>query len=138
MRWYWKLVIVVIVLALGGAIYDTVNNRRSVGRLNRTVESFRERNAELIGRLTDAQNRVAEVKGELAEIERASEKLGVVLKRSQAELAGLRTENRHLTKLLERGADNAAGIRAESEIIAGSLDNALDIVGRLQEDYTEK
>ena len=143
MKWYWKLLIVVIILALGGTLYDTISSHRSVNRLNRTVESFRKRNAELIGKLADAQDRVAEIEGELAEIERASERLGDSLRGSQEELAGLReqfgslrAENQRLTAILNRGTDSAAGIRAESEIIAGSLDNALDIVRRLEEVYT--
>ena len=145
MKWYWKLLIVVIILALGGALYDTISSHRSVNRLNSTVESFRERNVELIGKLTDAQGRIVEIEGELAEIKRTSERLGDSLRRSQEKLTGLRkqfdnlrAENQRLTAILDRSTDSAAGIRAESGIIAGSLDNALDIVGRLEEVYTEK
>jgi len=143
MKWYSKLLIVVIILAVGGALYDTISSRRHNDRLNYTVESFRKRNVELISKLTDAQDRIVEIKGELAEIKRASERLGDSLRRSQEKLVSLRkqfdnlrTENQRLTAILNRGTDSAAGIRAESEIIAESLDNALDIVGRLEEVYT--
>ena len=143
MKWYFKILIIVVILILGWLIYENLTALRHNDQLSDTLNIIRARNAELIDRLANAQDRIAEIKGELAEIEQTSERLGNSLRGSQEKLVNLRkqfdnlrTENQRLTAILNRGTDSAAGIRAESEIIAESLDNALDIVGRLEEVYT--
>jgi len=135
MKWYWKVSIAVGILVVGMLVYETISSRLNVRNLNSTIESYVSANAELTRRLTADQNRIVELQGIIGELESTSDNLRAELERIKGIVNDLDFENKRLIEILGRSDSAAGSIADESRAIGESIDNALDIIRRLQESY---
>lgn len=136
MKWLWKAIVVVLAIAFLWGLYDAISGRAVNRRLSNTISSLRADNDFLTRRIESAQGRIVELTETLAGAERLHIELEKELERSRAVSNDLSTENRRLTELIAEGTKSTAGIEGESRAIAESIDRAIEIVGRIEENYT--
>ena len=136
MKWYWKIAIAVGILVVGMLVYETISSRINIRNLNSTIESYITDNAELTRRLTADQDRIIELQRIVSDLESTSDNLRAELERIKGIVSDLDDENKRLIEILGRSDSAAGSIADESKIIGESIDNALDIIRRLQEAYS--
>jgi len=123
-------IIIVIIVLIGGLIYETVLSYTSNRRADALISTLRTNNKHIADRLVDAQNRVTNLEGTVTDLKQGSAELRKQLEASAGLAADLSAENRRLGDALSASESSAGSISATSRELGEAIDRAWDIIER--------
>jgi len=123
-------VIIIVVILIGGLLYEMVGSRLSANRADALIASLRADNQRLRDGLDDAQDRVVKLESTVGDLKLGSEELGRRLETSERIAGELYDENIRLGDSISAGKGAADAISNASRELGSAIDRAWNIVDK--------
>lgn len=120
--------IVVIIVLVGGLVYEKISSYISHRRADALIAGYIADNQRLRDRLVDAESRVTDLKGTVADLRQGDRELGEQLAASTEIAADLSEEDRRLAEALSGSESSARAISVVSRELGNAIDRAWNII----------